>query len=196
MYHIVITWIRVENIFPHTHQKYIFESYICVNNFWFIIRSVWDIETNTWEMQKKVRCFARTEGSSICLNYWLQVAKVCKDIWCCLQASGRCTITMSKYLSFNLTLIFQEQYCNKCIFMQSGNFHYLTSGEPTMKSAIGYFQWLQSFQLGTGSNLYIISRRSLGLASIFRFQALAASSTNIFDRKQELGELKPPIWGY
>ena len=32
--------------------------------------------------------------------------------------------------------------------------------------------------------------------SIFRFQALAASSTNIFDRKQELGELKPTIWRY
>ena len=32
--------------------------------------------------------------------------------------------------------------------------------------------------------------------SIFRFQALAASSTNIFDRKQELGELKPAIWRY
>ena len=52
MYHIVITWIRVENIFPHTHQLYIFESYICVNNFWFIIRSVWNVETNSWETQK------------------------------------------------------------------------------------------------------------------------------------------------
>ena len=96
------------------------------------------------------------------------LASDCQSLQRHLMASGRCTITMSKYLSFNLTVIFQKQYCNKCIFMQSGNFHYLTSGEPTMKSAIGYFQWLQSFQLGTGSNLYIISRRSLGLVRVPR----------------------------
>ena len=52
--------------------------------------------------------------------------------------------------------------------MQSGNFNYLSSGKPTMKSAIGYFRWLQSFQLGIGSNLYIISRRRLGLVRVWR----------------------------
>ena len=40
------------------------------------------------------------------------------------------------------------------------------------------------------------ARSGACLASIFRFQALAASSTNIFDRKQEIAELKPPIWRY
>ena len=116
-----------------------------------------------------MRCFARTEGSSICQKHWLRVAKnlprhlmLFVSFW---QVRYYDEWISSLQLDLNiLGRILQE----KCIFMQSGNFTYLSSGKPTMKSAIGYFRWLQSFPLGTGSNLYIISRRRLGLVRVWR----------------------------
>ena len=195
MYHsIVITWIRVENIFPHT-QLYIFRSYI----FGFIIRPVWEIETNSWEMQKSAmfcknwRIFYMSEALPSGLQKLQRHLMLFVSFW---QVHYYDEWISSLQLDLNiLGRILQEMHIHAIWELQLPVIRKTHDEEcnrifPMIKkfSTWNREQFVHYFKTE--------ARSGACLASIFRFQALAASSTNIFDHKQELGELKPPIWRY